>query len=74
MTSFSLPENYTENPEKIVRRSQPRIIPPPAILPVKKPSSKAPLVPEVMVEKTLRSSPSPPPPMWLPDPVSMLGM
>ena len=54
MTSFSLPENYTENPDKIVRRSQPRIVPPPAILPVKKPSSKAPLVPKVMAEKTLR--------------------
>ena len=54
MTSFSLPENYTENLEKLVRRSRPCVIPPPATLPVKKPSSEAPTVPEAMVEKTLR--------------------
>jgi len=54
MTGFSLPENYTENPEKLVRRSRPRVVPPPATLPVQKPSSEAPTVPEAMDEKTLR--------------------
>ena len=54
MTGFSLPENYTENPEKLVRRSRPRVVPPPATLPVKKPSSEAPTVCEAMAEKTLR--------------------
>ena len=54
MTGFSLPKNYTENPEKLVRRSRPCVVPPPATLPVKKPSSEAPTVPEAMVEKTLR--------------------
>ena len=54
MTGFSLPENYTENLEKLVRRSQPRVVPPPATLPIKKPSSRAPIIPEAMAEKTLR--------------------
>ena len=54
MTSFSLPENYTDNPERLVRRARPRVIPPLAILPAQKPISEAPLVPEAMAEKTLR--------------------
>jgi hypothetical protein len=53
MTGFSLPENYTENPEKLVRRSRPRVVPPPATLLVQKPSSEAPIVPNAMAEKTL---------------------
>ena len=54
MTGFSPLENYTENPEKLVRRSRPRVVPPPATLPVQKPSSEAPIVPDAMAEKTLR--------------------
>ena len=54
MTSFSLPENYTNNPERLMRRARPRIVPPLAILPAQKPISEAPLVPEAMAEKTLR--------------------
>ena len=54
MIGFSLPKNYTENPEKIVRRSRPHVVPPPTTLPVKKPSSEAPTVCEAMAEKTLR--------------------
>ena len=54
MTGFSLPENYTENPEKLVRRSWPGVVPPPATLSVQKPSSEAPTIPEAMAEKTLR--------------------
>ena len=54
MTDFSVPENYIENPEKLVRRSRHRIIPPPATLPVQKPSSEAPTVSKAMAEKTLR--------------------
>ena len=53
MTGFSLPENYTKNPEKLVRRSRPRVIPPPATLPIQKPSSETPTVREAMAEKTL---------------------
>ena len=54
MTSFSLPENYTENSEKLVRRSWSHVVPPPATLPIKKPSPEAPTIHEAMAEKTLR--------------------
>ncbi len=54
MTGFSLPENYTDNPERLVRRARPRIVPPLAILPAQKLISEAPLVLEAMAEKTLR--------------------
>ena len=54
MTSFSLPENYTKNLENLVRRSRPRVVPPPATLLVQKPSSEAPTVREAMAKKTLR--------------------
>ena len=54
MTGFSLSENYTDNLEKLMRRAQPHVIPPLAILPAQEPSSEAPLVLEAMAEKTLR--------------------
>ena len=54
MTGFSLPENDTDNPEKLLRRTRPRVVPPLAILPAQKPISEAPLVLEAMAEKTLR--------------------
>ena len=54
MTSFSLSKNYTDNPERLVRRARPRIVPPLAILPTQEPISEAPLVLEAMAEKTLR--------------------
>ena len=54
MTGFSLSENYTENPEKLVRRTRPHTIPPPAVIPAQEPILEAPLVPEVTAEKTLR--------------------
>ena len=53
MTGFSLPENYTDNPERLVRRARPRVVPPLAILPAQKPSSEEPTVSEAMAEKTL---------------------
>ena len=54
MTSFSLPKNYTDNLERLVRRARPCIIPPLAILLAQEPIQEAPLVPEAMAEKTLR--------------------
>ena len=54
MTGFSLPENYTDNLEKLVRRARLRVVPPLAILPALEPIQEAPLVPEAMAEKTLR--------------------
>ena len=53
MTGFSLPENYTDNPEKPVRRARLRVIPPLAILPAQEPIPEAPHVLEAMAEKTL---------------------
>ena len=54
MTGFSLPENYTDDLEKLMRRAQPRVVPPLAILPAQEPNSEAPLALEAMAEKTLR--------------------
>ena len=54
MTGFSLPKYYTDNLEMLVRRAQPRVVPPLAILPAQEPISEAPLVLEAMAEKTLR--------------------
>ena len=54
MTGFSLPENYTDNPDKLVTRARPRIVPPLSILPAQEPISEAPFAIEAMAEKTLR--------------------
>ena len=54
MTSFAQPENYTDNPERLVRRARPRVVPPLAILPEQEPISEAPLVLEAMAKKTPR--------------------
>ena len=54
MTGFSLLENYTNNPERLLRRARPRIVPPLAILPAQEPISEAPHVLEAMAEKILR--------------------
>ena len=54
MTGFSLPKNYTDNPESPVRRAWPRVVPPLALLPAQEPIQEAPLVIETMAEKTLR--------------------
>ena len=54
MTGFSLPENYTDNLEKLVRRARLRVVPPLTILPAQKPILEAPLAIEAMAEKTFR--------------------
>ena len=54
MTGFSLPKNYTDNPEKLMRRARLRVVPPLAILPAREPIWEAPLILEAMAEKTLR--------------------
>src|SRR6185437_11984160 len=54
MTGFSLLENYTDNPERLLRRARPRVVPLLAILPAQEPIQEAPLVLEAMAEKTLR--------------------
>ena len=54
MTGFSLPGNYTDNPEKVVRRARPRVVPPLALLLAQEPIQEAPLAIEARTEKTLR--------------------
>jgi hypothetical protein len=52
MTSISLPTKFVENPEKLMRRVRPRVIPQ-IILSGTKPVIQAPSAPEPMAEKTL---------------------
>jgi hypothetical protein len=63
MTGFSLPTNFVENPEKLVRRIQSRVIPPQISLSTSEPTFQVPTTTttESMAEKTLRnfSVPSP---------------
>ena len=54
MTNFSLPKNYTDNPEKLMRRARLHVVPPLAIFPAQEPISEAPFAIEAMAEKTLR--------------------
>ena len=53
MSGFSLPTNFVENPEKLVRRVRPHIIPPPISQSTRKPAFQAPST-KLMAEKTLR--------------------
>ena len=61
MSSFSLPTNFVENPDKIVRMVRPCVVPPPISQSTSEPASQAPSITELMAEKTLRdfSVPSP---------------
>ena len=52
MSGFSLPTNFVENPEKLVRRVRPRVVPPPISQSTSEPASQAPST-ELMAEKTL---------------------
>jgi hypothetical protein len=42
MTGFSLPKNFVENPDKLMRRVRPRVIPPQIILSATEPIVQAP--------------------------------
>ena len=53
MSGFSLPTNFVENPEKLVRRVRPRVVPPPISQSTSEPASQAPST-KLMAEKTLR--------------------
>ena len=54
MTGFSLPENYTDNLERLMRRARPCVVPPLNLLLAQEPILEAPLAIEAMAEKTLR--------------------
>ena len=54
MTGFSLPTNFVENPEKLVRKVRPRVVPPQISLSTSEPAFRAPAtITEPMAEKTL---------------------
>ena len=53
MSGFSLRTNFIENPEKLVRRVQPHVVPPPLSQSTSEPASQAPSI-DLMAEKTLR--------------------
>ena len=60
MSGFSLPTNFVENPKKLVRRVQPRIVPPPLSQSTSVPASQAPpTITDLMAEKTLRDFSAP---------------
>ena len=60
MSGFSLPKNFFENSEKLVRRVRPRIVPPPLSQSTSVPASQAPsTITELMAEKTLRDFSAP---------------
>src|SRR6185437_10571387 len=55
MSGFSLPTNFVENPEKLVGRVRPHVVPPPLSQSTSEPASQAPsTIIEAMAEKTLR--------------------
>src|SRR6185312_15816402 len=55
MSGFSLLTNFIENPDKLVRRVRPRIVPPPLSQSTSEPALQAPsTTTEPMAEKTLR--------------------
>ena len=55
MSGFSLPTNFVENPKKLVRRVQPRVVPPPHSQSTSELALQAPsTITEPMAEKTLR--------------------
>ena len=55
MSGFSLPTNFVENPEKLVRRVRPHVVPPPLSQSTSLPASQAPsTITELMAEKILR--------------------
>src|SRR6185295_11187212 len=56
MSGFSLPTNFVENPEKLVRRVRPRVVPPLLSQSTSEPALQAPLTTtKPMAEKTLRN-------------------
>ena len=59
MTGFELPNNFIENPEILLRRVRPRVVPPQVSLPAVKPVSLAPSTSNSMAEKTLHEFSTP---------------
>ena len=59
MTSFDLPQNFTPNPELLLWRVRPRVVPPQISLSAAEPVTKAPSAFKAMAQKTLRDYSAP---------------
>jgi len=59
MTSFNLPQNFTPNPESLLRRVRPRVVPPKIFLSAGEPVISAPSTSNSMAQKTLRDYSAP---------------
>ena len=54
MTAFVLPTNFIDNPESLLRKVQPHVVPLSVTLPATEPVIPTPSAPNTMAEKTLR--------------------
>ena len=59
MTGFDLPQNFMQNPESLLRRVRPRVIPPQRTLSASEPVISAPSASNSMAQKTLRDFSAP---------------
>ena len=59
MTGFDLPQNFTQNPESLLRRVRPHVIPPQRTLSAPEPVIIAPSTSNSMAQKTLRDYSAP---------------
>ena len=59
MTSFDLPQNFHSNPESLLRRVRPRIVPPQISLSAVDPVIASSSAPRAMAQKTLRDYSAP---------------
>ena len=53
MTGFDLPQNFTPNPESLLGRVRPRVVPPQISLSAAEPVIQAPSASQAMAQKTL---------------------
>jgi hypothetical protein len=59
MTGFDLPQNFHSNPESLLRRVRPRIVPPQISLSAAEPVIASLSAPRAMAQKTLRNYSAP---------------
>ena len=59
MTGFDLPQNFTQNPESLLRRVLPRVVPPQRVLSLSELVISAPSISNSMAQKTLHDYSAP---------------
>ena len=59
MISFDLPQNFTPNPESLLRRVRPHVVPPQISLSAVEPVNQASSASQAMAQKTLRDYSAP---------------